>query len=107
MRESGREAEFSMDGKRIQFGHTQGMLILVLGFILIAAQALISLQLLPSSVQSSTPENTVPVVTRVMFFIPGIAGILTTAVGFYFILQDKFRNRNTNPPAKTKAGFPM
>ena len=96
-----------MDGKRIQFGHTQGILILILGFILIAAQALISFRLLPSSIQSSTPENTVSVVNRIMFFIPGIAGIFTTAVGFYFIVQDRFRNRGTSPPAKTKSGFPM
>jgi len=96
-----------MDGKRIQFGHTQGILILVLGFILIAAQALISFHLLPSSIQSPTPEKNVPVVNRVVFFIPGIAGILMTTVGLFFILQDRFRNRSTNPPAKTKSGFPM
>jgi len=96
-----------MDGKRIQFGQTQGILILVLGFILITAQALISFHLLPSSMQSPTPENTAPVINRVMFFIPGLAGILTIAVGLFFILQDRFRNRSTNPPAKTKSGFPM
>lgn len=95
-----------MDGKRIQFGHTQGVLILTLGCMLIATQALISFYLLPSSVQDASPENAIPVAIRSMFFIPGIVGILTTAVGFYFIVQDKFKIRNTSPPAKTQIGLP-
>jgi len=96
-----------MNGKRIQFGQTQGILILTLGCMLIATQALISFYLLPSSIQNASPENAVLFVGRGVFFIPGIAGIFAVAVGFYFIAQDKFKNPNTNPPAKTKSGFPM
>jgi len=95
-----------MDGKRIQFGHTHGVLILTLGFILLAAQGLISFHWLPLYAQVAPVDGTSSA-NHVMFLIPGIAGVLTIGVGLYFLAQDKFKNRNTQPPPKTKSGLPM
>jgi hypothetical protein len=98
-----------MEGKRIQFGRTQGLLILALGFVLIASQVLISLHLLPGVDQSGANPSVgaTPSSDHAMFLIPGILGVITIAIGCYFMLQDKFKNRNIQPPAKTRSGFPM
>ena len=98
-----------MEGKRIQFGRTQGWLILALGFLLVAFQIMFSLHLFPGSVQGDANTNASPTLpsSHTMFFVPGIAGTITIVVGCYFLLQDRFKTRDPNPPAKTKSGLPM
>ena len=106
---SGWKGAMNMNGKRIQFGHTQGLLIGGLGVILLVSQVLIALQLLPTSAPNENNSAVVgsSTVSRVMLFLPGALGIITVSIGSYFLLQDRFKNRNANPPAKTKSGFPM
>jgi hypothetical protein len=99
-----------MEGKRIQFGQTQGWLIFALGLFLIAAQTVLSFHIFPGSVEGATsPDGSAAVqnTNHSMFFIPGILGIITIGVACYFLLQDRFKTSNPNPPAKTKSGFPM
>jgi len=98
-----------MEKKKIQFGHTQGIFIIVLGFILLASQALISFHMLAVLPQT---ENGAGVTAasrgeRAMSFIPGILGVAAICIGGYFIAQEKLRRDTINPPAKTKSGFPM
>jgi hypothetical protein len=97
-----------MEGKRIQFGRAQGLLILALGFLLLAFQILYSLHLFPSGAMSSTGAipGEVPA-DHAMDFVPGFLGTLTIATGCYFLLQDKFKTRRLDPPTRTKSGFPM
>lgn len=98
-----------MEGKRIQFGQTQGWLIFTLGIILIAAQIVLSFHVFPENVQgaASPDASAVQNTNHSMFFIPGILGIITIGIGCYFLMQDKFKTSNPNPPAKTKSGLPM
>jgi hypothetical protein len=99
----------AMEGKRIQFGRAQGLLILALGFLLLAFQILYSLHLFPSGAMSSTGAipGEVPAEHHAMDFVPGFLGTLTIATGCYFLLQDKSKTRRFDPPARTKSGFPM
>jgi len=94
-----------MEGKRIQFGRTQGLLILALGFLLLAFQIFCSLHLFSTGAGAIAGE--VPTKHHAMDFVPGSLGILTIATGCYFLLQDKFKTRGFDPSARTKSGFPM
>jgi len=98
-----------MEKKKIQFGHTQGIFIIVLGFILLVSQALISFHLLAvlPATENGARLNPPSGVEQAMTLIPGIFGIASICIGGYFIAQDKTRRQNINPPAKTKSGFPM
>ena len=98
----------------MQFGRTQGILLLVLGFFLLAAQAYMSAQSTstpapPDQSLSGTPPepHTTSASGSSLKYLTGIVGVGMLVVGGWMFASSPRGRDNERPPAKTGDGFPM
>lgn len=93
----------------MQFSRTNGVALIILGLLLILAQAFIIGHFLTAGSQAS-PAATGPntsYLTYAFNFVPGLIGLFCLFLGGYFAWQGRNKIREDNPPAKTRSGLPM